>query len=852
MEPNSPTPEDFAAPHGKTGTLATSDGPEASTDDATPSVGGADVPSVGGAAVYCHVAVPIPVEQALTYGLPSALQDVRPGCRVKVPVGRRKLTGMVLRTDVEAPTDFAAKDILEVLDVEPVAPTDLLLLAQFVADYYLAPIGEAARALVPADLPPWGHRRIALTDGGALAVVKDADEGAILGVLMQQRRLRLADLKRQLPSMPQLAQVLRRLQEQGRVTVEEPGRRGRRFVKALELRPGDREEQLQRCGRSVKGRAVVDFLASLGRPATLREIRQAIDCGDGVVRRLTSLQLLREFTQPENRSLARHRLQAEGASTLTLRGDQSVAVDALLGALDAGSYAPFLLAGMTGSGKTEVYLQAVARCLASDRSAILMVPEIALVPALASAVRQRFGQELAILHSNLSPSERLQEWERVRRGEARVVLGPRSALLAPVSRLGLIVVDEEHDTSYKQDVTPRYNGRDLALLRARDHRAVAVLVSATPSLESRHNVASGKLQRLELLRRAGHGQLPEGILVDLRREPGPKRPGEISFSQALRGEIEAAVEAGDQIILLRNRRGYSPLLLCRACGENFLCEDCGLSMTFHKRQHRLVCHYCAHEVQAPMICPQCDEAALEAVGAGTERVEEQFRDLYPGVAVDVLDADAGRRAGGAAAVLERFRSGQTQVLIGTQMVAKGHHFPRVSLAAVLHADSYLGFPDFRAVERTYALLTQLAGRAGRGEQPGKVVIQTFHPDHYAIQAALTGDDRAFIEEEMKFRQSFFYPPFSRMVSFLGRHKEPQKVHQAMQELARRVRRHPLAAKARITGPAAAPLERLRGKWRFQLLVRSAAGSQLRQMARQVQEPNLGIELTVDVDPYDLM
>lgn len=801
---------------------------------------------------FCHVAVPIPVDKPLTYALPHAIAGLRPGCRVKVPVGRRVLTGVVLQTDVDAPSDFKAKEVIEFLDLEPVATEDLLRLAHFVADYYLAPIGEAARALVPSDLPPWGHRRIALTDGGALSVARSEDEAALLAVLLEHRRLRLADLHRYLPSMPQLPRLLDQMQEQGRVTVEEPGRRGTRYVKALELRPGDLAEQLERCGRSAKGRAVIDYLASLSRPATLREICQAVGCGNAVVRRLLSLDLLREFTQPESRSLARHRLGSESRPTFTLRPDQDRAVEALLTELDGRRYAPFLLAGMTGSGKTEVYLRAVERCLEQERSAILMVPEIALVPALASAVRQRFGKELAIIHSNLSPSERLQEWERVRRGEARVVLGPRSALLAPVSRLGLIVVDEEHDTSYKQDVNPRYNGRDLALLRARDHGAVAVLVSATPSLESRHNVESGKLRRLELVRRAGHGKLPEGILVDLRREPGARRPGEITFSQALKAEIEQAVEAGDQIILLRNRRGYAPVLLCRACGEDFRCEDCGLSMTFHKRHHRLVCHYCAHEGRAPTLCPSCDEEALEAVGAGTERVEEQFIELFPGVAVDVLDADAGRRAGGAAAVLERFRSGQTQVLIGTQMVAKGHHFPRVSLAAVLHADSYLGFPDFRAVERTYALLTQLAGRAGRGEQVGKVVIQTYHPEHYAIQAALTGDDTTFIQEEMKFRRNFLYPPFSRMVSFLGRHKEADRVHQAMQELSRRLWNHPDASRVRITGPAAAPLERLRGKWRYQLLVRGTSGQRLRQMVRDVIEPAFGIELIIDVDPYDLM
>lgn len=811
---------------------------------------GEDEPGV--ATRFCEVAVPIPVPEALTYALPEPLPWPLPGCRVRVPVGRRKLTGIVLRTEVDAPTEFAAKDIVDVLDLEPVATDDLLRLAYFIADYYLAPIGEAARSLVPSDLPPWGHRRVAVTDGGALAVPRSADEAAVLKVLLEHRRMRLAELQRQLPPMPQLPRLLQTMQEQGRVTVEEPGRRGVRFVKAVELRDGDRQEQLERCGRSKKGRAVVDYLAALGRPATLREIRQAVGCGDAVIRRLQGLDLLRQFTQPENRSLARHRLNADDGSRFVLRDDQAAAVDALLQGLDAASYGAFLLAGMTGSGKTEVYLRAIERCLEQERSAILMVPEIALVPALATVVRQRFGRELAILHSNLSPSERLQEWERIRRGEARVVLGPRSALMAPVSRLGLIVVDEEHDTSYKQDVTPRYNGRDLALLRARDHAAVAVLVSATPSLESRHNTELGKLQRLELVRRAGHGRLPEGILVDLRREPGTRRPGEVAFSLALRQEVEAAAAAGDQMILLRNRRGYAPVLLCRACGEDFRCEDCGLSMTFHKRQHRLVCHYCGDEQRAPNVCRRCDEEALEAVGAGTERVEEQFRELFPEIPVDVLDADAGRRAGGAAAVLERFRSGQTQALIGTQMVAKGHHFPRVSLAAVLHADSYLGFPDFRAVERTYALLTQLAGRAGRGERAGKVVIQTFHPDHYAIQAALTGDDSTFIQQEMAFRRQFHYPPFSRMISFLGRHKEPDKVHQAMHELARRLRSHPYVSQTRITGPAPAPLERLRGKWRYQLLIRGRSGQQLRRMARQAMQPNLGIELSLDMDPYDLM
>ncbi|HET7041831.1 MAG TPA: primosomal protein N', partial [Gemmatimonadales bacterium] len=425
------------------------------------------------------------------------------------------------------------------------------------------------------------------------------------------------------------------------------------------------------------------------------------------VRRLVSLGVLRQFTQVERLSLDRHMLGApEKLPEIRLRDDQAHALGRLTGVLDARAFAPLLLQGMTGSGKTEVYLRAAEEALARGRSTILLVPEIALVPALARAVERRFGDDLAILHSGLGVGERHQEWERVRRGEARVVLGPRSALFAPVADLGLIVVDEEQDTSYKQELSPRYNARDLALVRARDANAAALLVSATPSLESRYNAERGKLELLRLTERAGQGSLPEGILVDLKEEGVSRRPGEVHFSERLRFEIRKALADGDQVILLRNRRGYSPILLCRACGEDMRCEDCGLPRTYHRRDRRLVCHYCGSTLPAPKVCPNCKEDALEAIGAGTERVEEDFKELFPGVTVDVLDRDTARRPGGPAAVLERFSRGEVQVLIGTQMVSKGHHFPNVALTAVLAADAYLSFPDFRAVERTYNLLVQ--------------------------------------------------------------------------------------------------------------------------------------------------
>ena len=801
--------------------------------------------------LYAEVAVPVPMDTALTYRVPDLWRAVRSGCRVRVEVGRRKLVGVVLRLVDEAPTGHRLKDLLEVLDIEPVLPENLLELIRFMAEYYLAPVGEVPRVMLPAGLAPWGDRRISLTNAGALAPPRDAAEAKIVEYLLASPRGRLAELQREV-EVPDLAERVAGLVELGRLTVEDPGRRGTRYVTAVDLRPGEVATHLERCGRSPLGRAVVEYLHALGRPATMQEVTEAVECSASVVRRLIDLRILRSFQQPERLDLDRHRLSPEARPEIELRPDQATAVEALVEGLDAASFTPFLLRGVTGSGKTEVYLRAVDHCLELGRSAVLLVPEIALVPALARHAAERFGSRLAILHSNLSSSEREQEWERLRRGEARVVLGPRSALFAPLRNLGLVVVDEEHDASYKQDQTPRYNGRDLALYRARSEDAVAVLVSATPSLESRRNVRLGKLRLLELTARVGQGKMPEGILVDLRAEKVELRPGEIHFSEPLKEEIRRTVDAGDQVILLRNRRGYSPVLLCRSCGEDFRCPDCGLPFTFHRRDRRLRCHYCGRDRSVPSRCPECQEAALDPIGAGTERVEEQFRELFPDVSAAVLDADVARRRGGAAAVLERFGQGETQVLIGTQMVSKGHHFPRVALAAVLSADTYLSFPDFRAVERTYALLTQLAGRAGRGERPGRVVIQTFHPDHYAIRAALENDDQAFVREEMRFRRVFHYPPFTRMVQLLYRHKDRDVAEGRLREIARELLAHPLSRGLLITGPALAPLERLRGKWRFQLLLRGASGAKIRRLVREVAPPGPSTDLVVDVDPYDLM
>lgn len=803
---------------------------------------------------FVDVAVPMPLPP-LTYRLPDALIPIAMvGSRARVPVGRRKQIGIIVSVHDEPPEGVKLRSVEAILDRTPVLGEALLNLAAFTADYYMAPLGEVLRAMLPAHLAPWGQGQVWLTDHGAFATPRNEIEQGLLEFLREKGRTSvgvIAAALRHVGSFAEVEAALRELVDRGWIARGDKDRRGARYIQAVELVGANIEELEAMVGRSVPGRRLVAHLAALGRPLTREEAAAAVGCGQGVIRRLVRLGVLRQFSQVESLPLDHHLLSSAPPPPLRLRHAQSEALRAFEAAAADGGYAAFLLAGMTGSGKTEVYLRAIDATLKRGRTGLVLVPEISLVPALARSLRERFGERTAILHSTLGRAERHQEWERIRSGEASVVLGARSAIFSPLERLGLIVVDEEQDVSFKQDSTPRYNARDLALLRARAANAVALLVSATPSLETRYNVDRGKVSRLLLTERIGQGELPEGMLVDMRKEAAVK-PGEVRFSAALLEEIGATLARGQQIILLRNRRGYAPLLLCRACGEDLRCDECGLPRTLHKRRSQMLCHYCGSRQPVPERCPSCGGETLEAVGAGTERVEERFAELFPEVAVDVLDRDSSRGPGGVAAVLERFRSGASRVLIGTQMVSKGHHFPNVALTAVLSADSYLGFPDFRAVERTYDLLTQLAGRAGRGMEPGKVVIQTHHPDHYAIRAALDHDDESFVRAEMHFRRVFHYPPYTRLVQLLSEDRNRDKAEASIRDAARRINANRGARDVRISGPAPAPFERLRGRWRFQLLVRAASGRAIRALLRESLSEKSLASLTVDVDPQQLL
>jgi primosomal protein N' (replication factor Y) len=608
-------------------------------------------------------------------------------------------------------------------------------------------------------------------------------------------------------------------------------------------------------GLTAKQQQAVDVLSARGGEMSVRALELA-----GVSAAVLSALAKKSIVRIERRA-RRHTLDAflaglDPASVGEIRHslEQTAAIETIRKSL--GTFAPFLLEGVTGSGKTEVYIELMRDAVRRGEQALLLVPEISLTPVFASRLKERFGERIAILHSNLSASERFDQWWRARRGEVDVAIGPRSALFTPFQRLGLLVVDEEGDSAYKQDETPRYNARDLAVVRAQFRNIPVILGSATPLLESRENAARGKYTLIRMMSRVEARPLPEAEVIDLRKERAEKEDkGFVIFSHPLKEQLKATFAAGEQAIILINRRGYAPYLLCRECGHEFRCRDCSVTLTVHRRAGMLICHYCGLRKPIPATCPLCNGEVLQPIGFGTEKVEERFRRDFPGIAVDVLDRDSTRKKGELVRILDRFRTRDTQALIGTQMLSKGHHFPSVTLTAVLNADSILGYPDFRSAEKTFYLLTQVAGRSGRGELRGKVLIQTAFKDHYAIQHALRHDYESFYKAEIEFRKMFHYPPVTSMIAILFRGEQLSDVDRAALDAGRRLEEalKPLDG-SRIQGPAPAPMSRIKGVYRYQILLRAPHRSALRKAVESVMLGRKwkGVEVAIDVDPINIL
>jgi len=750
-----------------------------------------------------EIALPLPVAHGWSYRVPEALREaVVPGARVAVPFRGRPMAGIVIGAGA-APEGVKLRSVLGVLDELPLFDPPLLAFLRQAADYYLHPIGEVLRGAAPP-LPSDALTR--LKRGGLLG------ERGIQGAKAKTRRARF-------------------VQRTSEATEE--------TLAARRLGPHQRT-LMTALMRAEGGELPIESL-----PPEQRNALKSKTLADLVHLIEREVSLDRYFSGPVERD-------AERVPT----DEQKIAIDAIIQPLTARERASFLLFGVTGSGKTEVYLQAIAAALALGRGALVLVPEIALTPQLVGRFRARFGDTIAVLHSGLSEPERAAFWRALRRGTVKIAIGARSAVFAPVQDLGLIVVDEEHDGSYKQEEGFRYHARDLALLRAHRANAVVVLGSATPSLESFDHAQKGTHTLLTMNKRPLERPMPSIELVDLGCiGAGPS--GERLLSVTLHRAIEQTLEQGGQAILFLNRRGFAPSMRCAACGEVEGCPSCSVTLVAHLRARVLRCHSCDYAAQLSEACSKCGEPKLEAIGAGTERLEGTLEAAFPSARIARLDRDVAQ-GGKLVEILDRVRSGEVDILIGTQMVTKGHDLPGVTLVGVLLADQSLFFPDFRAAERTYQLLSQVAGRAGRGDKPGRVLIQTFQPKHFAVLAARDHDYLRFVEMERAAREELGYPPSGRLIAVRVDAEDRVVAERTCAMLAELAQQHPdvLRGAVEVKGPAPAPIERIRNRYRQRLFLRAAARKPLRAVAiallERIEQGIGEARASVDVDPVSML
>ena len=804
---------------------------------------------------FVDVSLPVPLDQPFTYSLPETLRHrVKVGSRILVPFGTRKLTGVIVRCHEDRP-GVATREALRLIDSEPVLSEELMALGRWISGYYCAPLGDVLRSMLPLASEIRRGKVWSLTDAGRdaarqLLLDSSPDDPAaqVLGML-EKRPLSAAYLAKALPLADK---AIRALERKGFIVAEQvqterdplraPADRLRVELDGTRRR-GGAEEKLNKPERELTA-----FLELHPGSHNLKQLEDMVKNASPAARSLARKGIV--SLTPEPAGIAAGPIRARHV----LNEAQQAAFQRIHEAIEARRFETFLIHGVTGSGKTEVYLTAIETALAAGRGALLLVPEIALTPQMAGQFFARFGDRVAILHSAFTDVERTEQWRRIRSGAARVVVGTRSGVFAPVQDLGLIVVDEEHDGSYKQEETPRYNGRDVAIMRAQKAGACVVLGSATPSLESRYNAEKGKYTLLELPGRIEARPMPQVELIDMRQEFLETRKQE-TFSRKLMEALAARLENGEQTIVLLNRRGFSSFVACRACGERVQCINCSLTLTYHKRDRRLLCHYCGYAEKVPSQCPKCASEHIYFLGLGSERVEEELHRAFPTARIARLDRDTVTGKRQYETILNDFREGHYDILVGTQMIAKGHDIPNVTLVGVVSADIGLGMPDFRAAERTFQLLTQVAGRAGRGNVPGIVLVQTINPDHYAVRMAAMQDYAAFYAKELNFRRMMLYPPFSAMANVLVRSEKQEMAMRMSSELG--ILLNPPPEKLRIMGPAEAPVPRLKNEYRYQFLVKAASRKVLNELLQSVRKYAADHKwgptaLVVDVDPLTLM
>ncbi len=747
---------------------------------------------------YVEAVLPVPLRRSFTYRIPEEMRgSIELGARLKVPFGKRSMTGYAVELHADLPADIEfdesrIRNIIEVSDDEPLITPEILKLTKWTAEYYASFWGEMLKASLPA------------------------------GINTEKVRPKLRKAVRLLPSS------------------DEPVGGDIGSGKSL----------------SAPQERIIELLEANGGEMLFTDVLEKAYVGASPINTLAKRGVVEIYIE----DVLRDPMAGEAfpdRKVLTLTSEQQAALDQITGAIaDNGKFKAFLLHGVTGSGKTEVYIRAMQFALNEGLSAMMLVPEIALTPVFSRRLRAVFGSDVAILHSNLSQGERFDEWRRIRRGDARIAIGTRSAVFAPLENIGLVIVDEEHDPSYRQHESPFYNARDVGVMRAHLAGAVVVLGSATPAMESFHNARTGKYTYLHLPDRIGGRGLAAAELVDMRDVF--KRFGkDVALSPELLDAVAETHARGEQVIILLNRRGFSQFVLCRTCGETLKCKNCDITLTFHRGDGKLLCHYCNYREKAPRTCPHCSSEYLYFVGEGTENIAEQLTRKFPGMRIARVDRDTMAHKGEMEDVLLKFAAGHLDMLVGTQMIAKGHDFPNVTLVGVISVDIGLGLPDLRSAERTFQLITQVAGRSGRGEKAGRVLIQTYYPEHYALRHAVNQDYEGFYAEEIKYRERLGYPPFCVLASIMIKHRDLSYASRTANILRRELDVANSARHCRVLGPAPASIARLKNEYRQQIIIKGASRKVLRetlQIALSNTENNGGDmrSIFVEIDPVNLM
>lgn len=817
--------------------------------------------------IFAQVVLNLPLREPFTYAVPEPfIPLLQPGMRVFVPFGRRKLTGYVISLSDHCDPALTLKNIEDVLDTAPVLSKEILSLTRWIADYYQSSWGEAVKAALPAGLEDEGRELLTLSPEGAQALANDEMKDSLEIILrtIQERGQITAKQIQRLLLKKFSAHALARLKQSGWVQSQFKIKRstvGYQYEKlARIITPAPDEQEVDKLlARSPKQKEVYALLVDGEK--TLKQLAAKMPSYAAPFKKLREKNLVDVVplkTQRQDNSDASVSSGGTEAS-LPLTEDQKRAYEEIKRSMDDSQYQTYLLHGVTGSGKTELYIRCIQTALDLKKTGIMMVPEISLTPQTVSRFHKRFGNNVAILHSGLSQRERYQEWKKIQEGRVSIVVGARSSIFAPLKNLGVIVIDEEHDASYKQDSSPRYHARDTAIVRARAENAVVILGSATPSLESLSNTESGKYRYLSLDKRVQNRLLPVVQIVDMQKEKDEKKNFTI-LSGKLKTAIRHRLDQKEQVFLFLNRRGTANYLFCKECGFVFDCHHCSVTLTFHGKENRIRCHYCNYTARVPTTCADCKGEVIKFSGFGTQRLEDEIHRLFPQARTLRLDRDTARDRSAFESMHRVMTAGEIDILIGTQMITKGHDFPNVTLVGVVHADLSLNIPDFRASERSFQLLTQVAGRAGRGEIPGQVLIQTHEPSHYVFDYVQTHDFNNFYKKEIVSRKRLNYPPFTRMAALEIESESEARGETAVEKiktiLMRMIGRN---REVELLGPSCAALYRIKNKYRWHILLRANKAQTLQALLnpfrdrQELKSPFMNkVKLSIDVDPVNLL